>query len=250
MKRPIEWQIATVTAIKPETPKTKSFTLALPAWMPHRAGQHYDIRLTAADGYQTQRSYSIASAPEQTGQVDLTVERIEDGEVSTYLHDVVIPGDQIEVRGPIGGYFVWEARQGGPLLLIAGGSGVVPLMAMLRHRVASGARVPARLLYSSRTPDDVIYRAELDQISPAGSGLEVFHTFTRTQPPGWTGYARRIDAPMLREVAGPLGKGAQVFICGPTLLVESAANGLVQTGVPASQIRTERFGPSGVAAGG
>jgi ferredoxin-NADP reductase len=260
MKRPIEWQIATITAIKPETPKTKSFTLSLPAWTPHRAGQHYDVRLTAADGYQAQRSYSIASAPEQSGQVDLTVERIEDGEVSTYLHDVVVPGDQIEVRGPIGGYFVWEARQGGPLLLIAGGSGVVPLMAMLRHRVAAGARVPARLLYSSRTPEDVIYRAELDQIGSAGSGLEVFHTFTRARPPGWAGYARRIDAPMLREVAapimaapimaGPLGKGAQVFICGPTLLVEAAANGLVQIGVPAGQIRTERFGPSGGTAGG
>ena len=250
MKRPIEWQIATVSAIKPETAKTKSFTLTLPAWMPHRAGQHYDVRLTAADGYQAQRSYSIASAPERTGQVDLTVERIEDGEVSTYLHDVVVPGDQIEVRGPIGGYFVWEVRQGGPLLLIAGGSGVVPLMAMLRHRVAAGAKVPARLLYSSRMPEDVIYRAELDQIAMPGAGLEVFHTFTRSQPPGWTGYARRIDAPMLREVAGPLTKGAQVFICGPTLLVESAANRLVQIGVPANQIRTERFGPSGTTVGG
>jgi len=241
----IEWQIATVTAIKPETAKAKSFTLTLPNWMPHRAGQHYDVRLTAADGYQAQRSYSIASAPEQSGQVDLTVERIEGGEVSTYLHDVVVPGDQIEVRGPIGGYFVWEARQGGPLLLIAGGSGVVPLMAMLRHRAAASSNIPTRLLYSSRMPEDVIYRVELDQIAGSGLDLEVFHTFTRSQPPGWTGYARRIDAPMLREVAGPLGKGAQVFICGPTLLVESAANGLVQIGVPAKQIRTERFGPSG-----
>ena len=249
MNRPLEWQIATVSAIVQETPKARSFTLTLPAWTPHRAGQHYDVRLTAADGYQAQRSYSIASAPERAGRVDLTVERIPDGEVSTYLHDIVAPGDQIEVRGPIGGYFVWEARQGGPLLLIAGGSGVVPLMAMLRHRVAARASVPARLLYSSRAPEDVIYRAELDQMAAASFGIEVFHTFTRAQPPGWTGYARRIDAAMLNEVAGPLGK-PQVFICGPTQLVESAANGLVQIGVPAKRVRTERFGPSGGGAGG
>ena len=249
MNRTLEWQIATVSAIVQETPKARSFTLALPAWSRHRAGQHYDVRLTAADGYQAQRSYSIASAPERAGRVDLTVERIPDGEVSTYLHDIVAPGDQIEVRGPIGGYFVWEARQGGPLLLIAGGSGVAPLMAMLRHRVAARASVPARLLYSSRAPEDVIYRAELDQMAAASFGIEVFHTFTRAQPPGWTGYARRIDAAMLREVAGPLNK-PQVFICGPTQLVESAANGLVQIGVPAKQVRTERFGPSGGGAGG
>jgi ferredoxin-NADP reductase len=250
MQRSIEWQIAAVTAIQQETPTTKSFTLKLPNWTPHRAGQHYDVRLTAADGYQAQRSYSIASAPERSEQVDLTVERIEDGEVSTYLHDVLVVGDQIEVRGPIGGYFVWEARQGGPLLLIAGGSGVVPLMAMLRHRVAAGAKVAARLLYSSRAPEDVIYRAELDQIDAARSGIDIYHTFTRVQPPGWTGYARRIDAAMLGEVAEPLGKRAQVFICGPTLLVESAANALVQIGFSAPQIRTERFGPSGGTTGG
>ena len=245
MKRPIEWQIATVKSIRPETPKVKSITLSLPAWIPHLAGQHYDVRLTAEDGYQAQRSYSIASEPERQGEIDLTVERLEDGEVSTYLHDVLAPGDAIEVRGPIGGYFVWEARMGGPLLLIAGGSGVVPLMSMLRHRAAQASRAPARLLFSSRTPDDAIYFDELEQLRAAGSGLEVFHTFTRSQPPGWTGYSRRIDGPMLQEVAGPLGKKPQVFICGPTLLVEAAANGLVQTGVPAGQIRTERFGPSG-----
>jgi ferredoxin-NADP reductase len=245
MQRPIEWQIATVTDIRPETPKVKSFSLALPRWVPHRAGQHYDVRLTAADGYQAQRSYSIASAPERQGVVALTVERIEDGEVSTYLHDVLVPGDQVEVRGPIGGYFVWEARQGGPLLLIAGGSGVVPLMAMLRHRRAARSEIPARLLYSSRSYEDVIYRDELDQLQASGMGLEVIHTLTRSQPAGWRGYARRIDPAMLAEVAAPLGRAPQVFICGPTLLVEAAANGLVQTGVPGNRIRTERFGPTG-----
>jgi ferredoxin-NADP reductase len=250
MKRPIEWQIATVTAIRPETPRVKSFTLSLPNWTPHRAGQHYDLRLTAADGYQAQRSYSIASAPERQGEIDLTVERIEDGEVSTYLHDVLVVGDAVEVRGPIGGYFVWEADQGGPLLLVAGGSGVVPLMAMLRHRAAARAQTPARLLYSSRTPADLIYGRELEELARAGDGLEVLLTFTRASPPGWTGYNRRIDAAMLAEVARPFGGSPEVFICGPTLLVEAAANGLVRAGMPASQIRTERFGPSGSAAGG
>ena len=244
MNAPIQWQIATVAAIKPETAQVKTFSLSLPNWTPHRAGQHYDLRLTAADGYQAQRSYSIASAPERAGQVELTVERIEDGEVSSYLHDVLAPGDRVEVRGPIGGYFVWEARQGGPLLLIAGGSGVVPLMAMLRHRAAAGARIPARLLYSARGYDDLIYRDELGQLAAAGMGLEVFYTLTRSQPAGWTGYARRLDNAMLAEVARPL-RAPQVFVCGPTLLVEAAANGLEQVGVPAKQIRTERFGPSG-----
>jgi ferredoxin-NADP reductase len=245
MARPLAWQIATVTAFKPETPRVKTITLALPAWMPHRAGQHYDVRLTAPDGYQAQRSYSVASAPEQVGTIDLTVERLEEGEVSPYLHDVLVVGDQIEVRGPIGGYFVWEAGLGGPLLLIAGGSGIVPLMAMLRHRAAAGSRIPTRLLYSSRTPEDVIYRVELEQLAAAGTGLDVIHTLTRAQPPGWTGYARRIDAEMLREVAMPLGTGLQAFICGPTLLVEAAASGLVQLNIPPERIRTERFGPTG-----
>jgi ferredoxin-NADP reductase len=245
MKRPIEWQIATVTAIKQETAKVKSFSLALPNWTPHRAGQHYDIRLTAADGYQAQRSYSIASAPERAGQIDISVERIEDGEVSGYLHDVLVPGDQVEVRGPVGGYFVWDVNQGGPLLLIGGGSGVVPLMAMLRHRKATGSTVTTRLLYSSRTYEDVIYREELDALNGGRSGLEVIHTLTRSQPAGWSGYTRRIDQAMLAEVSRPLGGSPQVFICGPTLLVEAAANGLVQAGIKPGQIRTERFGPSG-----
>ncbi len=245
MNRPIEWQIATVKNIKSETPKVKSFTLTLPNWVPHRAGQHYDIRLTAPDGYQAQRSYSVASEPERTGEIDLTVEKIEDGEVSPYLHDVLMRGDRIEVRGPIGGYFVWEAKMSGPLLLIAGGSGVVPLMAMLRHRAAAGAHLPTRLLFSSRTPDDAIYFDELDRLRARRDGLEVFHTFTRVQPPGWKGYARRIDKEMLKDVVKPLGKSARIFICGPTPLVESAANALVEIGIDASQVKTERFGPSG-----
>lgn len=243
--QPLAWQLATVTAIRTETPRVKSFTLRLPAWTPHRAGQHYDLRLTAEDGYQVERSYSIASEPERAGEIDLTVERIADGEVSPYMHDVVTVGDRLEVRGPIGGYFVWEASLPGPLLLIGGGSGVVPLVSMLRHRAASGSQAPARLLYSSRTLEDVIYFAELEQLAARGNGLEILHTLTRAQPAGWKGYARRIDAAMLSDVAAPLGAEVRVFICGPTALVENAANGLVATGIPAHAVKTERFGPSG-----
>ena len=246
MKQTLDWQIASIRNIRTETVNVKSFTLTLPAWMRHRAGQHYDIRLTAEDGYQTQRSYSIASEPEREGEVDITVERINDGEVSTYLHDVLIPGDRIEVRGPIGGYFVWEALMTEPLLLIAGGSGVVPLMSMIRHRAAAGARNTASLLYSSRNFEDIIYYNELEKLRSANGSLQIFHTLTRSQPPEWTGYARRIDQDMLGEVAQPLGKNVKVYICGPTLLVEAAANTLVKIGVPSDQIKTERFGPTGV----
>ena len=245
MKPTLNWQIASVTNIKPETANVKTFTLKLPAWVRHRAGQHYDIRLTAEDGYQAQRSYSIASEPEREGEVDITVERLDDGEVSSYLHDIVIVGDRVEVRGPIGGYFVWEADMTDPLLLIAGGSGVVPLMSMIRHRAAAKANNPTALLYSSRSFDDVIYNNELDSLSKANSGLRIFHTLTRSQPASWRGYTRRIDEAMLREVAGPLGSAAQVFICGPTLMVESAANALVKIGLDSNRIRTERFGPTG-----
>jgi ferredoxin-NADP reductase len=241
----LEWQAGTVTAIRPETRQTKSFTLRLPKWMAHRAGQHYDVRLTAPDGYQTQRSYSIASPPEQVGELELTVERIPDGEVSPYLHDLLEVGDQLEVRGPIGGYFVWEVAQGGPLLLVAGGSGVVPLMAMLRHRAAQHATVPARILYSSRTADDVIYRDELDGLAGGDRAFEPFYTFTRQPPAGWTGYRRRIDPTMLAEVIKPFDRRARVYVCGPTLLVEVVANALVQMELPIEQIRTERFGPTG-----
>ena len=245
MKPTLNWQIASVKEIKPETSNVKSFTLTLPGWMRHRAGQHYDIRLTAEDGYQAQRSYSIASAPEREGEIDLTVERIPDGEVSAYMHDVLVPGDRIEVRGPIGGYFVWEASMDEPLLLIAGGSGVVPLMSMIRHRAAAQANNPTSLLYSSRSFEDVIYYNDLEKLRAANHGVQVFHALTRSQPPDWKGYARRIDEAMLKEVAGPLGTFVQVFICGPTLMVESAANALVKSGINSNQIRTERFGPTG-----
>ena len=245
MRKTLDWQIATLTDVRPETAKVKSFTLSLPDWTPHRAGQHYDVRLTAADGYQAQRSYSIASEPERPGEVDLTIERIEDGEVSSYMHDVLIEGDRLEVRGPIGGYFVWEASMVEPLLLVAGGSGIVPLMSMLRHRRAAGAGNPTTLLYSSRRYEDIIYREELDALQKADNHPEVYHTLTRNQPSGWQGYSRRIDEAMLAEVAKPLGRAAQVFICGPTLLVESAADLLVRIGLKSDQIQTERFGPTG-----
>jgi ferredoxin-NADP reductase len=244
MPEPLAWQIATVTGIRRETPDVSSFTLALPAFRAHRAGQHYDVRLTAADGYQAQRSYSIASPPSRSGEVDLTIERIPDGEVSPYFHDVIEVGDLVEVRGPIGGYFVWEAALGGPLLLVAGGSGVVPLMAMLRERAVIDDKPPAALLLSSRTYDDVIYREELDALAAADGGLRVIQTLTRSQPPGWTGHDRRIDRAMLTEAIGAAGRQPLVYICGPTLLVEAAANGLVELGVPPARVRTERFGPT------
>lgn len=241
----LHWQLATVAAVRDETPTVRSFTLDLPSWPGHRAGQHVDLRLTAEDGYSVERSYSIASEPERSGQVDITVERISGGEVSPFLHEVVVPGDRLEVRGPIGGYFVWAANLGGPLLLVAGGSGVVPLMAMARHRARAASHVPARLLFSSRGPDELIYREELERLVGAGDGFEVAYTLTRQQPPGWSGYARRIDEQMLAEVIEPLGSAARAFACGPTALVETVANGLVRLGLPPDRIRTERFGPTG-----
>jgi len=241
----LEWQIARVSAVVAETATVKTLTLVLPHWTPHRAGQHYDVRLVAPDGYQAQRSYSIASAPERTGVVELTVERLEEGEVSTYLTDVLVAGDEVEVRGPIGGYFVWDVSMGGPLLLVAGGSGVVPLMAMLRHRTAAEARTPARLLYSVAGPANVIYREELHALEAAHTGVEVVYAFTRVRPPAWTGYARRVDRDMLAEVCRPFGTTFLAYVCGPTLMVEAAANALVELGVAPERIRTERFGPTG-----
>ena len=245
MKQSIQWQIAQVKAIQQETPTVKTFTLTIPAWVQHRAGQHYDVRLTAPDGYQAQRSYSIASEPERQGEIDLTVERLDDGEVSSYLHDVLVPGDQLELRGPLGGYFVWDTTIGGPLLLIAGGSGVVPLMAIVRHLTAQRLDIPTRLLYSVRTSEDIIYADELSRLSEQDSHLEVIYTYTRQAPANWQGYARRIDEPMLREVLQPLGGNARIYICGPTALVEVAANTLAASGIAAASIRTERFGPTG-----
>jgi len=241
----LDWQLATITAVRDETPTVRSFTLGLPAWPGHRPGQHVDLRLTAEDGYSVERSYSIASEPERAGSVDITVERIEGGEVSAFLHDIVVPGDRLEVRGPIGGYFVWEALQGDPVLLVGGGSGVVPLMAMVRHRARAGSAVPMRLLFSSRGPDEIIYRDELDRLTAAGDGFDAIHTLTRRQPDGWTGYARRIDEAMLSEVLAPLGSSVRCYACGPTALIETVANALVALGLPPDRIRTERFGPTG-----
>jgi ferredoxin-NADP reductase len=245
MANPIAWQLATVSAIRDETPTVRSFTLSLSQWNAHRAGQHIDLRLTAVDGYSVERSYSIASEPERDGEIDITVERIDDGEVSPFLHDVVVPRDRLEVRGPIGGYFVWDVGLGGPLLLVAGGSGVVPLMAMLRHRARAGSGIPTRLLFSSRHLEEIIYREELARLATMGDGLEVAHTLTRSVPTGWTGYTRRIDDRMLAEVLEPLGSTARVYICGPTSLVETGANALVRLGLPPDRVRTERFGPTG-----
>ena len=227
--------------IVPETPRVRTLVLDVPDWPGHRAGQHVDLRLTAEDGYQAQRSYSLASAPEDE-RLAITVELVPDGEVSTYLVEDVLPGDQFELRGPIGGYFVWEASDGGPLLLVGGGSGVVPLMAMLRHRAASRNDVPARLLYSARALEDVIYRDELERLR--GNGFEPHLALTRSQPPGWTGYSRRVDAEILREAAWP-PDGARAFVCGPTAFVETVAAGLVDLGYDQDQVRTERFGPTG-----
>jgi len=239
LPRRLTWQLATVLELIDETPRVRSIVLDCPDWPGHRAGQHVDVRLTAEDGYQAQRSYSLASAPEDDHQV-LTVERLEDGEVSPYLTDELRPGDELELRGPIGGYFVWEEELGGPLLLVAGGSGVVPLRAMLRHRAASWSDVPARLLYSSRSLDEVIYREELEQLD-----AEVVLTLTRARPAGWLGYRRRIDEAMLRDVAWPPEEQPLVYVCGPTPFVELAAGTLVSLGHEAARIRTERFGPTG-----
>ena len=241
----LEWQVGVVTRIVTENERTKSFTVSLQKWIAHRPGQHYDVRLTAPDGYQTERSYSAASEPERLGEIDLTVERIDDGEVSPYLHDVLVVGDRLELRGPIGGYFVWDVSLGGPLLLVGGGSGVVPLMAMLRHRAAQKSALPARLLYSCRSIDDVIYREELDVLAHTGNALEVVFTFTRRAPAGWSGYQRRIDPAMLNDVKNPLGEEVRAYVCGPTLLVEAVSNELLAAGLPAERILTERFGPTG-----
>jgi ferredoxin-NADP reductase len=238
----LSWRVADVVDVVSETPRVKTITFDVPGWPGHRAGQHVDIRLTAEDGYQAQRSYSIASTPEGA-RVELTVERLDDGEVSPYLTDELRPGDQIELRGPVGGYFVWEPSLGGPLLLVAGGSGVVPLMAMIRTRDAAGSDAETLLLLSSRTWEDVIYRDELGQ--RGGRGLTVVHTLSRSQPADWTGYARRVDVEMLAEVGPGPSERPRVYVCGPTPFVEAVAEALVQVGHDPLAIRTERFGPTG-----
>ncbi len=240
----LEWQFGTVAELVQETPKVASLVLEVPDWMGHLAGQHVDVRLTADDGYQAERSYSIASPPEDS-RLAITVERLDDGEVSPYLVGELRKGDKLELRGPIGGYFVWRGDDERPVLLVAGGSGVVPLMAMIRHRAANHLKTPTRLLYSSRSLDDVIYRAELERLASAGDGLTVAHTLTRMQPPGWSGYARRIDSAMLAEVAWPKAQMPIVYVCGPTPMVESAASLLVDMGYDPASVKTERFGATG-----
>jgi ferredoxin-NADP reductase len=242
--RRLLWRLADVIEVVAETPRTKSLVLEVPGWEGHKAGQHVDVRLTAPDGYQAQRSYSIASAPEDERLV-LTVERLDDGEVSPYLTDVLMAGDKLELRGPIGGYFTWEEGDGGSLFLVGGGSGVAPLMAMIRHRAAVGSDVPTRLLYSSRSYEEIIYREELETLASRDASLEVIHTLTRSTPEGWAGYHRRIDAEMLGEVSWPANENPLAFVCGPTSFVEGVADALVSLGHDPILVKTERFGPTG-----
>jgi ferredoxin-NADP reductase len=239
---PIVWRVATVRDVVDETEHARTLALEVPGWPGHIAGQHVDVRLTAEDGYQAERSYSIASPPEDD-LLSLTVERIDDGEVSPYLTLEVQPGDQFEVRGPIGGPFTWRVRQGGPLVLLAGGSGLVPLMAMLRHRAAQGSSVDARLLVSARRPEDLLYR---DELATGTGGVAVDYTFTRSAPADWPGFRGRIDGDMLAAVCPPPADEPLIYVCGPTAFVEHAAELLVGLGYPPASIRTERFGPTGI----
>ena len=242
--RRLEWQPAEVAEKLAETPAAATLVLSVEGWAGHRAGQHVDVRLTAEDGYQAQRSYSVASAPEP-GRLSLTVERLDDGEVSPYLVDEVRAGDRFELRGPLGGWFTWHPGDGGPLLLVAGGSGIVPLMSMLRHRRALASGVPVRLLVSARTAGDLLFRRELDELAAAGDGVEVAITLTREQPPGWAGLAGRVDAALLERIAWPAEEAARTFVCGPTGFVEAVAEALVGLGQPPGRMKTERFGATG-----
>jgi len=238
----LTWQLARVVELTAETGRAKSVVLKAPDWTGHRAGQHVDVRLTAPDGYQAQRSYSIASAPEDPHLV-LTVEEIDGGEVSPYLTEELRPGDELERRGPIGGYFVWDSAQPGPLQLFAGGSGIVPLRAMLRHRAATGATTPTRLLYSVRSLDDVIFRQEL--LGPSDQpGLDVDVALTRSWPEDWTGHRGRIDEALLDAQAWPASEQPWIYICGPTGFVESISQRMVDRRHPPDRIKTERFGPT------
>ena len=243
-REPLKWQFGTLTEIARETPHVSSLYFDLPEWSGHLAGQHVDVRLTAEDGYVAERSYSIASAPEEP-RVALTVERLDDGEVSPYLVGELRIGDKLELRGPIGGFFVWSAEDERPLFLVAGGSGVVPLMAMLRHRAKARGKAPTRLLYSSRTLSDIIYRDELERLASSGDGVAVYHTLTREKPDGWKGFTRRVDQALMQQVAWPNERMPAVYICGPTTFVEAAASLLVSMGYPPISIKTERFGATG-----
>ncbi|HUC35284.1 MAG TPA: ferredoxin reductase [Gaiellaceae bacterium] len=240
----LTWQLCEVAELVEETPQVKTLVLEAPDWPGHLAGQHVDVRLTAEDGYQAQRSYSIASAP-NAGRLALTVERLDDGEVSPYLTDVLVVGDKLELRGPIGGYFVWAAAEDEPVLLVGGGSGVVPLMAMIRYRAAVGSRSPMRLLYSAKRLGDVIYRDEIEELAARGDGFEAFFTLTREQPEGWQGFGRRVDGELLAEVGWPAADDPLTFVCGPTGFVEAVSSTLVGRGVAPARVKTERFGPTG-----
>lgn len=241
---PLVWRTATVVELVNETAHARTLVLDVPAWPGHVAGQHVDVRLTAEDGYVAERSYSIASAPEKA-RVALTVERIEDGEVSPYLAGDLVVGDQFEVRGPVGGHFTWRAADGGPLLLVAGGSGLVPLMAMVRHRAAVGSHLDTRLLVSARELPAVLYREELERLSSERDGLNITYTLTRAVPERWDGFARRVDGPMLEAVGPAASSRPRAFVCGPTPFVEAVADALVELGHAASDVHTERFGPTG-----
>jgi ferredoxin-NADP reductase len=239
------WQLATVAALRDETPTVRTITFALPSWSGHLAGQHVDIRLTAENGYQAERSYSIASPAGLNALVEITVERIAEGEVSPFLTEGLGVGDTIELRGPIGGYFTWKPEDSSPLMLIAGGSGIVPLMSMIRTRVKASSRVSGRLLYSSRNFEEIIYRAELERLAAYNDGFSLVHTLTRGAPATWQGETRRIDQQMLEKYALTAALTPQVFICGPTAFVEIVADQLLAIGHPESNIKTERFGPTG-----
>jgi ferredoxin-NADP reductase len=242
--RRLEWQLAVVRDIVIETYRVKSLLLLVAGWPGHLAGQHVDIRLTAENGYQAQRSYSIASAPDDA-LLSLTIERVDDGEVSPYLVDELRFGDRLELRGPIGGYFVWTAATGGPLCLIAGGTGITPLMAMLRQRDRLSSRPPTLLMYSARTLEDVIYRDELDAMARRDGSLRLVPTLTREQSDGWTGHRGRIDKALLAEICFPPAQAPAIYVCGPTGFVETVADLLVELGFDPLSIKTERFGPSG-----
>ena len=231
-RAPGRWQIGTVTRIKPETPRVKSFRIELPMWIPHLPGQHYDVRLTAPDGYRAQRSYSVASSPLDEGEIELTIDRLDEGEVSPYFHEVVVEGDQVELRGPFASYFVWRGEE--PVLLVGGGSGVVPLMAMLRHRRRTMPDLPMRLVYSARSDADVIYADELTD--------DALITFTREAPGGWSGHTGRVDRALIESALLPM---ATAFVCGSNGFVEAASRLLLDAGVEPGRIRTERFGPTG-----
>jgi ferredoxin-NADP reductase len=240
----LTWLLGEVEELISETPEVRSIALRVPGWPGHLPGQHVDLRLTAEDGYQAQRSYSIAT-PDERERLGLTVERVPDGEVSAFLLDELRVGDALELRGPIGGYFVWRAESPDSLLLIGAGSGVVPLMAMLRQRVRSRSSVPVCLLLSSRSWEQVIYRHELERLDAQRDRLRVVHTLTRSPPAGWTGYRRRVDVEMIREVAPPSEECPACFVCGPTGFVEAVAAALVSLGHAPARVRTERFGPTG-----